>query len=37
MIKKNDLCATNHKFNMLFSNYKKLNEQFSCELKKVVM
>lgn len=32
---KNDLCATNHKFNILFSNLKKLNEQFSSELRKI--
>jgi hypothetical protein len=34
---KNDLCADTHKFNLLFSNLKKINEQFSCELRKVDM
>ena len=34
---KNDLCTGNHKFNMLFSNLKKINEQFSSELRKIDM
>ena len=35
--KKNDLCTGNHKYNILFLNLKKLNEQFSSELRKVDM
>ena len=34
---KNNLCATNHKFNQMYSNLKKLNEQFSSELRKIDM
>jgi len=28
---KNNLCADTHKFNQMYSNLKKINEQFSCE------
>ena len=34
---KNHLCTDTHKFNLLFSNLKKINEQFTCELRKVDM
>ena len=37
MTKKNDLCVNNYKFNMLFSNLKKINQQFSSELGKIDM